>query len=163
MKVDRRALAVKNRQISIRMEQFTDHMVERTGLSTAQAHLLMRILRQGPQGTTLTELHRQCGYSMAALSNILKRLRQGGYVRAETTEADNRCKRLYVTDKAEQAGAALDRALRASCEQAYRGFTEEELCQLEAMQDRLLQNLASAAMSERSGYDETSAQTTQAI
>ena len=70
MKVDRRVLAVKNRQISIRMEQFTDHMVERTGLSTAQAHLLMRILRQGPQGTTLTELHRQCGYSMAALSSV---------------------------------------------------------------------------------------------
>ena len=163
MKVDRRALALKNRQVSIRMEQFTDRMVEKTGLSTAQAHLLMRILRYGTQGTTLTELHRQCGYSMASLSNILKRLRQGGYVRAETAEADNRCKRLYATDKAEQAGAALDRALQTSCEQAYRGFSEEELYQLETMQKRLLQNLASGTMSERSGYDETSAQTTQAI
>ena len=143
MKVDRRTLALQNRQISIRMEQLTDRMVERTGLSTAQAHLLMRILRYGPEGTTLTELHRQCGYSMAALSNILKRLRKGGYVRAETTEADNRCKRLYATEQALQARNALDRALQDSCEAAFEGFSEEELCQLEAMQKRLLQNLAS--------------------
>lgn len=143
MEVDRRSLATQNRQISIRMEQFTDRMVERTGLSTAQAHLLMRILSFGPEGTTLTELHRQCGYSMAALSNILKRLRKGGYVRAETTEADNRCKRLFATEKAEQVRAALDRALKSSCEAAFEGFTQGELCQLEAMQKRLLQNLAS--------------------
>ena len=143
MEVDRRALALQNRQISIRMEQLTDRMVERTGLSTAQAHLLMRILRYGPEGTTLTELHRQCGYSMAALSNILKRLRKGGYVRAETTETDNRCKRLYATEQALQARNALDRALQGSCEAAFEGFSEEELCQLEAMQKRLLQNLAS--------------------
>ena len=143
MKVDRRTLALQNRQISIRMEQLTDRMVERTGLSTAQAHLLMRILRYGPEGTTLTELHRQCGYSMAALSNILKRLRKGGYVRAEPTEADNRCKRLYATEQALQARNALDRALQGSCEAAFEGFSEEELCQLEAMQKRLLQNLAS--------------------
>lgn len=143
MKVDRRTLALQNRQISIRMEQLTDRMVERTGLSTAQAHLLMRILRYGPEGTTLTELHRQCGYSMAALSNILKRLRKGGYVRAETTETDNRCKRLYATEQALQARNALDRALQGSCEAAFEGFSEEELCQLEAMQKRLLQNLAS--------------------
>lgn len=143
MKVDRRTLALQNRQISIRMEQLTDRMVERTGLSTAQAHLLMRILCYGPEGTTLTELHRQCGYSMAALSNILKRLRKGGYVRAETTEADNRCKRLYATEQALQARNALDRALQGSCEAAFEGFSEEELCQLEAMQKRLLQNLAS--------------------
>ena len=77
MEVDRRSLATQNRQISIRMEQFTDRMVERTGLSTAQAHLLMRILSFGPEGTTLTELHRQCGYSMAALSNILGASAQG--------------------------------------------------------------------------------------
>lgn len=143
MKVDRRTLALQNRQISIRMEQLTDRMVERTGLSTAQAHLLMRILRYGPEGTTLTELHRQCGYSMAALSNILKRLRKGGYVRAETTETDNRCKRLYATEQALQTRNALDRALQGSCEAAFEGFSEEELCQLEAMQKRLLQNLAS--------------------
>lgn len=142
MEVDRRALALQNRQISIRMEQLTDRMVERTGLSTAQAHLLMRVLRYGQDGTTLTQLHRQCGYSMAALSNILKRLRKGGYVRAETTEADNRCKRLYATEQAEQVRAALDWALQSSCEAAFRGFTEGELCQLEAMQTRLLQNLA---------------------
>ena len=142
MKVDRRTLALQNRQISIRMEQLTDRMVERTGLSTAQAHLLMRILRYGPEGTTLTELHRQCGYSMAALSNILKRLRKGGYVRAETTEADNRCKRLFATEQAEQVRAALDRALKSSCDAALAGFTQGELCQLEAMQKRLLQNLA---------------------
>ena len=31
MEVDRRALALQTRQISIRMEQLTDRMVERTG------------------------------------------------------------------------------------------------------------------------------------
>ena len=101
MEVDRRSLALQNRQISIRMEQLTDRMVERTGLSTAQAHLLMRILRYGPEGTTLTELHRQCGYSMAALSNILKRLRKGGYqlremIAAKEKEAAVRTEKITI-------------------------------------------------------------------
>ena len=121
MEVDRRSLALQNRQISIRMEQLTDRMVERTGLSTAQAHLLMRILRYGPEGTTLTELHRQCGYSMAALSNILKRLRMGGYVRAETTEADNRCKRLFATERRSRCGPRWTGRCRAAARRPLRG------------------------------------------
>ena len=142
MEVDRRSLATQNRQISIRMEQFTDRMVERTGLSTAQAHLLMRILSFGPEGTTLTELHRQCGYSMAALSNILKRLRKGGYVRAETTEADNHCKRLFATEKGEQVREFLDCAICTAQEQLCCGFSPEELNVLEQMQQKMLGNLS---------------------
>ena len=82
---------------------------------------------------------------MAALSNILKRLRGGGYVRAETSQRDNRRKRLYGTEKALAARSELEQALRESCEAVYRGFSEEELCQLEALQKRMLENLVAPA------------------
>lgn len=145
MRPDHRTLVLENRQISIRMEQMTDQLVGRTGLSAAQAHLLLYILRHEGEGISLTDIHREFGYSMAALSNILKRLRQGGYVRAETSLRDNRRKRLYGTEKAFAAQEALVRVLKESCEAAYRGFSEEELCQLDALQKRMLENLAAPA------------------
>lgn len=145
MRPDHRTLVLENRQISIRMEQMTDQMVGRTGLSAAQAHLLLYILRHDDEGISLTDIHREFGYSMAALSNILKRLRAGGYVRAETSQRDNRRKRLYGTEKALSAQAALVQVLKESCETAYRGFSEEELCQLDALQKRMLENLAAPA------------------
>ena len=145
MRPHHRTLVLENRQISIRMEQMTDQMVGRTGLSAAQAHLLLYILCHADEGISLTDIHREFGYSMGALSNILKRLRGGGDVRAEVSQRDYPRKRLYGTEKALAARSELEQALRESCEAVYRGFSEEELCQLEALQKRMLENLVAPA------------------
>lgn len=142
MAVDRAALVLAGRQIGIRMEQLADRMLEPTGLSAVQAHLLLYVLRHDGQEAALTALHRQHGSSMAALSSGFKRLRAGGYIEAETCPLDNRRKRLRATPRARQLGAQLEQALNRGCETAYRGFTEEELKQLEQLQQRVLQNLA---------------------
>ena len=90
-----------NRRICIGMEQYVNRSLAPRGITAAQAQVLCYILDQGPQGTSLTAIHRTFGYSMATLSGMLKRLREKGYVRAEHCAGDERCKLLFATEKGE--------------------------------------------------------------
>lgn len=78
MKLDRDAMVRDNRQISIRMEIWANRAVAQQGLTAVQANMLLYILRHSDQGTSLTAIHQEFGYSMAALSGLLKRLREKG-------------------------------------------------------------------------------------
>ena len=83
MREDRRTLVLETRRIGIRLEILTDQIMAQKGLSAAQGHILLFILSRARDGTSLTEIHQEFGYSMASLSGILKRLRKSGYVRVE--------------------------------------------------------------------------------
>ena len=74
--VDRSQLIRDNRWISIQMEQWVNRTLEPVGLTAAQASILLHVLNQGEEGTSLTAIHRAFGYSMPTLSGMLKRLRE---------------------------------------------------------------------------------------
>ena len=142
MEVDRSTLIRENRQIMLQMEQLANRAMARKGLTLVQAHMLLFILRHSEEGTSLTEIHRKFGYSMAALSGLVKRLREKGYVRVEPCAQDDRRKLLFGTEKGEQVRMFLDQSISAAQSQIYGGFSEEELEQLDRMQKRVLRNLA---------------------
>ena len=50
------------------------------GLTPIQARVLLYILKHSERGTSLTEIHRETGYTMAATSGLIKRLRENGYI-----------------------------------------------------------------------------------
>ncbi len=50
----------------------------------------MYILSRSEQGTSLTAIHQEFGGSMAALSSMVKRLKEKGYVRVEQCAGDDR-------------------------------------------------------------------------
>ena len=141
MCVDLSAMVRDNRQISIRMEQLAGQMLATQGLTGIQAQILRAILQRGDAGTSLTRLHRETGYSMAALSALIKRLREKGYVRAEPCAQDDRRKQLCGTE----AGFCLQRTLDASFQRLEarlcQGFSQEELETMARLQRRLLQTL----------------------
>ena len=142
MKTDRRRLALANRRISIRTELLTDRLVSRAGLTAAQAHMLFFILRHSAKGTSLTDIHREFGFSKATLCRILKQLRQMGYVRAEPCARDDRRKLLFGTRKGEAVQETLDRLICSSQDQLYSGFSQEELTTLDRLQKKMLRNLS---------------------
>lgn len=142
MKLDRDAMVRDNRQISIRMEIWANRAVAQQGLTAVQANVLLYILRHSDQGTSLTAIHQEFGYSMAALSGLLKRLREKGYVRVERCEGDDRRKLLFGTEKGAQAQESLDRAICAMQDQLYGSFTPEELRTLDRLQKKMLHNLS---------------------
>lgn len=167
MKKDRKTLVLETRRIGIQMELMTDQAMAQKGLSAAQGHILLFILCHSRQGTSLTEIHQEFGYSMASLSGILKRLRKGGYVRVELCTEDNRRKMLYATEEAVRLEEFLVRAISDTCDRAYRGFSDAELEQLDRLQKKVMRNLSipadPQAESKRSEYCEESSTTSEAV
>ena len=111
MEIDRSELVRDNRQINIQMERAANQIIAREGLTGIQAHLLLYILDHSETGTSLTDIHREFGYSMAALSGLVKRLREKDYVRAEPCARDDRKKLLFGTEKGARVRAFLDGAI----------------------------------------------------
>lgn len=91
--IDCEQLVQDNRQICLRMERLANRFMEAEGLTAVQGHLLLYILLKGDSGTSLTAIHREFGYSKATLSNMLKRLREKGYVRVASCARLTVCKR----------------------------------------------------------------------
>ena len=167
MKTDRRTLALENRRISIQTELLTDQLVSRKGLTAAQAHMLFFILSHSEQGTSLTAIHREFGFSKATLCRILKQLRQHGYVRVEPCLEDERRKLLFGTEKGVQMEHFLDRAVCQVWDRVYRDFSDAELQELDRLQKKMIQNLSvhtnSQLKSRRRENCEKSPTTTQTV
>lgn len=142
MEVDRDAIARDNRQISIRLELRANAALSQKGLTAIQAHMLRYILRHSERGTSLTDIHREFGYSMASLSSLLKRLREKGYVRVERCEGDDRRKLLFGTEKGSAIQESLERSMDRVQDRLYDRFSTEELAELDRMQKKMLHNLS---------------------
>ena len=167
MREDRRTLVLETRRIGIRLEILTDQIMAQKGLSAAQGHILLFILSRARDGTSLTEIHQEFGYSMASLSGILKRLRKSGYVRVEPCLEDNRRKLLFCTEQAVELEQFLANAITATCDQAYQGFSDGELAQLDRLQKKVMRNLSISAdpqaKTRRSEHCEESPTTVEAV
>lgn len=167
MKTDRRTLALENRRISIRTELLTDQLLSRAGLTAAQAHMLFFILGHSAKGTSLTDIHREFGFSKATLCRILKQLRQTGYVRVEPCAEDERRKLLFGTEKSARMEHELDQAVCQAWDQVYDGFSEAELQELDRLQKKMMRNLSvhtnSQQESRRRNHCEKSPTTTQTV
>ena len=140
--VDRSQLIRDNRWISIQMEQWVNRTLEPVGLTAAQASILLHVLNQGEEGTSLTAIHRAFGYSMPTLSGMLKRLREKGYLRVEPCADDDRCKKLLGTEKGRRLQRELEERSRQMEERLYSCFTSQELRDLDALQRKLLGHLS---------------------
>lgn len=167
MREDRKTLVLETRRIGIRLEMLTDQIMARKGLSAAQGHILLFVLGHSREGTSLTEIHQEFGYSMASLSGILKRLRKSGYVRVEPCLEDNRRKLLFCTEQAVELEQFLTQSISSTCDQAYQDFSDSELEQLDRLQKKVMRNLSLAAdpsaQSKESEQSEESPRTVKAV
>ena len=123
MDVDRTEMIRVNRQINIQLERAATQTIAQKGLTGIQGHLLLCILAHSDKGMSLTDIHQEFGYSMAALSGLVKRLREKGYVRVEPCAQDDRRKLLFGTGKGEEVREFLDRSILRAQDQLYQGFS----------------------------------------
>ena len=142
MDVDRTEMIRVNRQINIQLERAATQTIAQKGLTGIQGHLLLCILAHSDKGMSLTDIHQEFGYSMAALSGLVKRLREKGYVRVEPCAQDDRRKLLFGTGKGEEVREFLDRSFLRAQNQLYQGFSQEELATLDRLQKKMLKNLS---------------------
>ena len=138
---EQRQILRKNRWICIQMEQYINRCLAPVGLTAIQAYILLYILRHSDQGTSLTAIHQEFGYSMPTLSSMLKRLKEKGYVRVEHCAGDDRRKLLFATEKATRVRDSLSHTTGRIQRQLYGCFSQEELATLDRLQKKLLNNI----------------------
>ena len=131
-----------NRHISIQLQSCGNRALSEQGLTDVQARVLLYIMANTDTGTSLTDLHRELHFSMAAASGLIKRLREKGFIRVEGCKLDERRKLLYVTDKGARVREVMDASLKRLPDLLYRNFTTEELETLNRLQKKMLDNLS---------------------
>ena len=147
--IDHARLSYSFRQICVQTERLVNRALDQEEVTVVQAHVLRFIRDRSQRGTSLTEIRKAFGCSMATLSSLVKRLREKGYVRAECCAGDDRCKLLFATEKGQRTQAYLDGAVRAAEQRIYSCFSPEELRTLDQLQQKLLQHLMSLMESEQ--------------
>lgn len=140
--LDREQILRDNRRICIQMEQWANAFLAHRGLTATQAQILMFILSRSGQGTSLTAIHQEFGGSMAALSSMVKRLKEKGYVRVEQCAGDDRRKLLFATEKAKEVEEFLCHTTCQIRQRLYSCFSQEELSTLDRLQKKMLSNLS---------------------
>ena len=143
--IDQSRIFRDNRRICFLIEQYANRAFAGIGLTPAQAYILLYVLGHSKQGTSLTSIHREFGYSMATLSGMIKRLREKGYVRVEPCGDDDRRKMLFGTQAGFDVRAAVRRALNSVHREISAGFSPDELECFGRLQTKMLQTLSALA------------------
>ena len=141
MDIDLGEMLRDSRRISNQLHRRGSRALAEQGITDVQARVILYLLKHADTGASLTDVHRELHFSMAAASGLIKRLREKGYIRVEACALDERRKLLYVTEKGSRVREVLDSTLKAIPGQLYRGFTEEEVATLHRLQKKMLQNL----------------------
>lgn len=141
MDIDLGEMLRDSRRISNQLHRRGSRALAEQGITDVQARVILYLLKHADTGASLTDVHRELHFSMAAASGLIKRLREKGYIRVEACALDERRKLLYVTEKGSRVREVLDSTLRAIPYQLYRGFTEEEVATLHRLQKKMLRNL----------------------
>ena len=138
---EQRRLLRENRWICIQIEQYGNHCLAHTGLTSVQAYILLYILRHSDRGTSLTDIHREFGYSMGTLSGVLKRLRAKGCIRSAPCDGADRRKLLFGTEEGRRIGPGLEATIARMQARLCGRLSQEELDTLSRLQRKMLDSL----------------------
>lgn len=90
---------------------------------------------------TISELAKKTGLAKTTLTSMLKGLENQGYLIRLTDNQDNRCTKLFLSEKAKLLEKKYNEVSAEMSGLFYQGFSEEEISSFENMLFRILQNL----------------------
>ena len=96
-------------------------------------------------GCTQVEMADFLQVSPASIALSTKRLQKAGYLTKEVDEDNLRCKRLYLSAQGAQVRELCREKMDLLDRKAFEGFSEEELCTLVQLIDRITTNLTGEA------------------
>lgn len=92
-------------------------------------------------GVTQGELCEQVSIDQSTMAHTLKRMERDGLIRREPDPADGRRALIWLTERAEQLQADLERAARGVNARATSGFSQDEITQTRQLISRMIDNL----------------------
>ena len=119
-----------------------DRLLDEAGIDAfngAQGRILY-VLWQG-DGLTISQIGSQTSLANTTLTSMLERMEAGGLIRREPSPSDRRAQLIRLTDEARALQAEYDRISQRMNALYYKGFTPEEVRQLEDYLQRVLDNI----------------------
>jgi DNA-binding MarR family transcriptional regulator len=98
--------------------------LEKIGLHRGQPPILFALGKQ--DGMTHSELAAKMEVTPAAISNMVKRMEQAGFVVRQRDAEDERVSRVYMTDAGRAIYSEMEAIAQQVNETTFAGFTEEE-------------------------------------
>ena len=95
MDIDLGEMLRDSRRISNQLHRRGSRALAEQGITDVQARVILYLLKHADTGASLTDVHRELHFSMAAASGLIKRLREKGYIRVEACALDER-RKLFV-------------------------------------------------------------------
>ena len=92
------------RKLNLDLTSWLESTLRYKGMSGFQVYFMVYFLRHHREGTYLTELCHETGVSKSALSGLIKKLRNAGYLSFQEDPQDIRRKELFPTPKLLEEG-----------------------------------------------------------
>ncbi|MDD2534687.1 MAG: MarR family winged helix-turn-helix transcriptional regulator [Eubacteriales bacterium] len=109
------------------------------GLYIGQPALLLTLKQQGI--CSQTELAEALNVTTPSIAVSVKRLEKGGMITKTINEKDNRYNQIELTDEGKKSARVCEDIFEAINTKMFNGFSKDELTQVNALFDRMRQNL----------------------
>lgn len=116
-----------------------DQLMEQSNIYRGQALLLLFISEHA--NLTHSEIAEKLNISPAAATKVIKRLENEGYLQRQSDERDERISRVVLKEKGRPIIEGIRDSFKRLDKKTFEGFSDEDLNQLRAYLDRILENL----------------------
>jgi DNA-binding MarR family transcriptional regulator len=127
-----------NKVCGLRHRRMHD-LLDELGLYRGQPSML-RALWQG-DGVTHSALAGQLNKSPATITKTVKRMEKAGFVERKPDPRDERLSRVYLTTAGRDVQAAVEQVWQDFEQQAFAGYTQEEMATLRGLLQRVCHNI----------------------
>mgnify|MGYP001043336156 CR=1 FL=1 len=129
------------KQLYLSLEQYGRIQMKDFDLSPTQSVVLHYLLTQKEQAVYAVDLHEILGISKSSVSSALKSLKQKGYLTTVGEPADDRKKRIALTQKAIDMEKAIETSLQEQQMQLFQEIPPQRLKWLENDLTVMLMNI----------------------
>ncbi len=129
------------KKLNLGIESVINSQVTPKELTASQCRLLGYLSEHKEENLCSTDLHTRLRFSRATVSEMLKRLRQKGFICFEADPADDRLKYIRLTPKAYEMERFMDRTFEGVRQQLYQNFTVAEQEEFLRLTQKMLGNL----------------------
>lgn len=129
------------KKLSLGIEAAVNKQTAVTELTGSQCRLLGYLIEHREERLCSTDIHIGLKLSRATVSEILKKLRQKGFICFEASSEDDRCKYIALTDQAYELDEFMNQVFYGIEQQLYQNFTGKEREEFELLIKKMLGNL----------------------
>ena len=138
----RRLLGFKIKAIAKLMAQDMTSRIASLELTRSQAFVLGYLCHHQEEDVYPRDVEKQFDFAHPTVSGLLQRLEAKGFILCEPSPEDRRCKKIVATAKAWRVNEQILQQMHTTEQALVAGMSQEEVRQLHALLDRMIQNIA---------------------